>query len=74
MLQIFESWDGLKLNFSRRDRNLWRDANLIAGVLLASTVIENGLGHLRYKHNPGYSIFGKLILILVAGDTVISVM
>ena len=57
MLRLFESWDGLKLHFTQKDRTLWRDANLIGGIILASTVIENGLGHLRYKHNPGYSHF-----------------
>ena len=53
MLRIFKSWHELKLHFEHTDHTLWRDANLIGGTFILSTVVENGLNHLRFKHNPG---------------------
>ena len=45
---LFLHWKGLKCKLMHPDRSLTRDVNIIAMVMLGSTVLKNFVNNLRY--------------------------
>ena len=50
---LFQHWNDLKCKLTQPDRTLTRDANLITGIMMFSTVMENVVNNLRYSQSRG---------------------
>ncbi|CAG7728862.1 unnamed protein product, partial [Allacma fusca] len=46
LIEILRGWNNLDIYFSRPDISLFRDANLVAFIILSSAIMENFVNHL----------------------------
>jgi hypothetical protein len=55
LIQVFHKWTEVDLEFTEVDQHLYRDVNLIAGVVYTSAILENALLQIIFLYLPGDS-------------------